>query len=255
MRVGVTSVSFVLGRRGLLLLRQHVELIQITLDVAIGKILALLHAKDLTHGRIRVNGVALLGILELVRLDIRRESTSDIRRRHLSALWLVQEDAQLILDGHWGGEDGRALLLDGAIILLLDATAATTGLLQILGHALLEALEGLNGGNGLVADLLVGRNQARNLLLDGLDLGGRGGLRDRGRDRGSLHNSRRRSGWRSRLGLLRRSSRRSRGNGRNGRNGDGGSSLGVGLLGNFLHSGGGGGGGGLAHCINTGGSI
>ena len=249
--MGITLFSFVLQSLGLLL-GKHVELVKVRLHISIAQIFAFFHAKDLTHGRIRVDGVALLGVLELVGLHIGRERASDIRRRHLSALRLVQEDAQLILDGHWGGEDGRALLLDGAIVLLLDATAATTGLLQILGHALLEALEGLDGGDGLVADLLVSRNQARNLLLDGLDLGGRGGLRDRGRDRGSLHNSRsRRSGWRSRLGLLRRSSRRNSGNGRNG--GDRGGSLGVGLLGNFLHSGSGG--GGLAHCINTGGSI
>jgi len=254
-RVGVTSVSFVLQSLGLLL-GKHVKLIQITLHIPIGKILALLHAQDLTHGRIRVNGVALLSILELVGLDIRRESTSDIRRRHLSALWLVQEDAQLILDRHWGSEDGRALLLDSAIVLLLDATAATAGLLQILGHALLEALEGLNGGNGLVADLLVGRNQARNLLLDGLDLGS-GGLRDRGRDRGSLHNrsGRGRRSRRGGLGLLRGGNSSHR-NSRNSRNsGDGNRGLGVGLLGNFLHGRGGGSGGSLAHCIHTGGSI
>ena len=251
--MGVTLFSFVLQRLGLLL-GEHVKLVKITLHVAVRKILAFLDAQDLTHGRIRVDGVALLGVLELVGLHIGRERTSDIRRRHLSALRLVQEDAQLILDGHWGGEDGRALLLNSAIVLLLDATAATTSLLQILGHALLEALEGLDGGDGLVADLLVGRNQACNLLLNGLDLRSRN-LRDRGRDGGRRSSG---SNWRGSS-----SGRRGRRGslsllhwGRNGRNsgdgnsGDGG--LGVGLLGNFLHSGGG---GGLAHCIHTGGSI
>jgi len=249
--VGITLFSFVLQSLGLLL-GKHVKLIQIRLDVAVRQIFALLHAKDLTHGRIRVDGVALLGVLELVGLHIGRERASDIRRRHLSALRLVQEDAQLILDGHWGGEDGRALLLDGAIVLLLDATTATTGLLQILGHALLEALEGLDGGDGLVADLLVSRNQARNLLLNGLDLRS-GNLRNRRRDGGSLHDRSSRRGRRSRGGSRLSLLHWGR-NGRNGRNGGDGNrgSLSIGLLGNFLHSGGG---GGLAHCIHTGGSI
>jgi len=249
--VGITLFSFVLQSLGLLL-GKHVKLIQITLDVAVRQIFAFFHAQDLTHGRIRVDGVALLGILELVGLHIGRERASDIRRRHLSALRLVQEDAQLILDGHWGGEDGRALLLDGAIVLLLDATTATTGLLQILGHALLEALEGLDGGDGLVADLLVSRNQARNLLLNGLDLRS-GNLRNRRRDGGSLHDRSSRRGRRSRGGSRLSLLHWGR-NGRNGRNGGDGNrgSLSIGLLGNFLHSGGG---GGLAHCIHTGGSI
>lgn len=140
-----------LGGGDLLLLRQQVQLVQEGLDVAVGESLILLNAQDLAHGSIWVDGVTLLGILQLVGVDVGGEGTSDISWGHLRALSLAQEAAQLILQGDWGGEDGWALLLDNAILaLLLGAATTTTSLLDLLGDALLKALQGLDGGNSLV---------------------------------------------------------------------------------------------------------
>ena len=134
--------STVLRSRLRLLLWQHVQLIEVRLDVAVGQGLRRGDAQNLAHGLIGVDGVALLCILQLVRIDVGREGASDIRGGHLRALGLAEERAQLILEGDGGGEDGRALLLDHAILRDLGATAlATRGLLDLLGHTLLQALE------------------------------------------------------------------------------------------------------------------
>ena len=196
-----------------------------------------------------MNRVTLLGVLQLVRIDVGRERASDISGGHLRALGLAKEDAELILQSDGGGEDGRALLLrDAVLILLLGTTAAATGLLDLLGDALLETLEGLDGGDGLVALGLEGRNQGGNLLVDGLHISRRGGLGD-SRSDGSGRNWRsngrdgrcsglRRSGF---LGLL--SNRWRDGNSGNLSNG------GIGFLGDFLRNSL----GRLAHCTSTGG--
>ncbi len=195
-----------------------------------------------------MNRVTLLGVLQLVRVDVGRERASDISGSHLRALGLAEERAELVLQGDWGGEDGWALLLrDAVLVLLLGAAAATTGLLDLLGNTLLETLEGLDGGDGLVTLGLEGRNQGGNLLVDGLHIRWRGGLGDRrsdggGGDRRSNGDGRggdlRRSGL---LGLL--SDRWRGGNSGNLSNG------GIGFLGDFL----GNSLGRLAHCTSTGG--
>lgn len=185
-----------------------------------------------------MDGVALLRILQLVRIDVGREGTSDIRWGHLRALGLAEERAERVLEGDGGGEDGRALLLDHAILRDLGATTlATRGLLDLLGNTLLETLERLDGGNRGITLLLEDSDQARDLLLDGLGLDlsgwgsnrrGNGGSRNRGW--GSS------GGW---LGSLLRGNNRWGGNGLDGD---------IGLLLDFL----GGGGGVLAHCTSTG---
>ena len=194
-----------------------------------------------------MNRVTLLGVLELVRVDVGRERASHVSRRHLRALGLAEKRAELVLQGDGGGEDGRALLLrDAVLILLLGATATTTSLLDLLGDTLLKTLEGLDGGHSLVALGLEGRNQGGNLLVDGLHVRWRGGLGDS------------RSDGRS-------------GNGRSSRNGGGGSSLRggdlLGLLSGWRRNSGNLGNGGigflgdllrnslvrLAHCTSTGG--
>jgi uncharacterized membrane protein YgcG len=234
-----------LGRSWLLLLWENIQFVKVTLDVTICQSFAVLHTKNLTHRCIWVDGVALLGVLELVRVDIRRERTSHIRWGHLRALGLVQEAAEVILQRDRGSEDGRTLLLwDAVLILLLGTTATTTSLLDLLRNTLLELLERLDRGNRLITLRLEDGNQSRNLLVNRL------GLRRWGLDRNS------RSHW---------------GNGDGGSNGgrsdwlgsgllgNGGSSDwggdfsngGIGLLGDLL----GGGGGVLAHCTSTGGSI
>ena len=218
------------------------------LDGAVRDLLALLQAQQVTHGGIRVDGVALGGVLQLVRSDIGGEGAGNIRGGHLRALRLAQERAQRVLQGNRGGKDGRALLLRHAVLISgLNTALALASLLDILGNALLEALQGLDGGDGLVTLGLEGLDQILDLLINGLDLNGRlfssnGGGNRRGGDGGGN----RRSGGGRLSGLL-------RGSGDDG----GGDRLGDGLrlLGNLLGGGGGGGGNGLAHCISTGGSI
>ena len=241
-----------LSSRDLLLLWEEVELVEEALDVAVGEGLILLHAKNLAHGSVGVDGVTLLGILQLVGIHVGAEGASDISWGHLRALGLAEEAAELILEGDRGGEDGGALLLDDAILaLLLGATTTTTSLLDLLGNTLLETLESLDGADRLITKSLVKGNKGGNLLLDRLDLDG-DRINDGGGDGGC------RGGRRSRsnggLGLL--SGSGSNWGGNWGSGGDWRSRDGVRLLGNFLHVlGGGGGGGWLAHCINTGGSI
>ena len=162
-----------LGRGRLLLLRENVELVKVALNVAVREIFALLHAQHLTHGSVRVDRVTLLGILQLVAVHVGAEGASDISRGHLRALGLAQEAAQLVLQRHRGGKDGGALFLDHAIFaLLLGATAAATSLLNLLGNTLLQLLQRLDGGNRLIAQLLVQRDQVSNLLLNRLRLNG-----------------------------------------------------------------------------------
>ena len=187
-----------------------------------------------------MDGVALLGILQLVRIDVGREGASDICWGHLRALGLAEERAELVLEGNWGGEDGRALLLDHAILSDLGATTlATRGLLDLLGNTLLQSLKRLDGGNRGIALLLEDSDQARDLLLNGLglDLSGWGSNR---RGNGGSGNRGWGSGSRWLSGLLRGNNRWGGGD----LDGD------IGLLLNFL--GGRGGGGVLAHCTSTG---
>lgn len=86
------------GNRGLLL-REDVELVEVSLDIAVADRVILLQAEELAHSRIRVDRVTLtlLGVLELVRLDIRAECLRDISGRHLSAARLAKEGAKLAL--------------------------------------------------------------------------------------------------------------------------------------------------------------
>ena len=120
-----------------------------------------------------MNGVTLLGILQLVRIDIGRERAGHVSRRHLRALRLAQERAELVLQRNRRGEDGRALLLRHAVLIRrLDATTTLRGLLDRLRDALLQALERLDGLHRLITSLLEDGNQLRNLLVDALRLNG-----------------------------------------------------------------------------------
>jgi len=160
-------VSDYLGGSLNLLLRQQVQLVQVGLDVAVGDLLTLLDAQDLAHGGIRVDGVALLGILQLVGLNVGAEGTSDISGRLLAAIRQAKEGAQGILQGDRGGEDGGALLLGGATRGILGGTTtATTSLLEFLGNLLLQLLQGLDGASGLVTKVLMQRNKLLELILN-----------------------------------------------------------------------------------------
>ena len=235
-----------LGRDWLLLLWENIQLVKVTLNISVSQSFTVLHTKNLTHRCIWVDRVALLGVLELVRVDIRRERTSHIRWGHLRALGLVQEAAEIILQRDRGSEDGRALLLgDTVLILLLGTTATTTSLLDLLRDTLLELLERLDRGNRLIALRLEDGNQSRNLLINRLGLG-RWGLDRNSRSHWGDGDWR---GWGGRRGDWLRSGLL--GNwGSSDWGGDFGNG-GIGLLGDLLGSGG----GVLAHCTSTGGSI
>lgn len=167
MRLYMLFVSDYLGGSLNLLLRQQVQLVQVRLDVAVGDLLTLLDAQDLAHGGIRVDGVALLSILQLVGLNVGTEGTSDISGRLLAAIRQAKEGAQGILQGDRGGEDGGALLLGGAIRGILGGTTtATTSLLEFLGNLLLQLLQGLDGASGLVTKVLMQRNKLLELILN-----------------------------------------------------------------------------------------
>ena len=196
------KVSRRLGRSSdRLLLWQDVQLVQMGLDRAVRDLLALLQCQYLTHGRIRMNGVTLLRVLQLVLLHIGGEGTSDIGGGHLSALGLAQERTQLVLQRHGSGKDSGALLLGLAILLLLDTTATTTRLLNLLGDALLELLEVLNRSHGLITQLLLNLNQFIDLMLHGRQLSDlRSRLRRRG-DRGFRNGRLSRSDGRGGRGL------------------------------------------------------
>ncbi len=85
--------------------------------------------------------MALLSILQLVGVHVGAEGAGHIGGGHLATLGLAQERAQLILQGHGGSEDGGALLLGRTVLTLaLRAAAAAAGLLDLLRHALLQAL-------------------------------------------------------------------------------------------------------------------
>jgi len=134
----LSIATYCLSGSGLLLLRKDVELVEVGLDVAVSEGFTFLYTKYLAHCGIRVDGVTLLSILELVAVDIGAEGASDISRGHLSTLGFTEERAELILEGHRGSEDSRALLLRGTIFtLLLGAAAALASLLDLLGYTLL----------------------------------------------------------------------------------------------------------------------
>lgn len=144
-----------------------------------------------------MNGVTLLSILQLVRVHVGRERAGHVGRRHLRALRLAQERAELVLQRNRRGEDGRALLLRRAVLIgRLDATAALRGLLDRLRDALLQALERLDGLHRLITSLLEDGNQLRNLLVDALRLHG---LRRSRHARGNRRRGDRRRGSRRRL--------------------------------------------------------
>ena len=202
----VTSLAVDLRRRNCrrrLLLGENVQLVQVRLDVAVRERLALLDAEHLAHRGIRVDRVTLLGILELVAINVGAERTRDIRRRHLAAVRLAEEGAETVTERHGGREDGGALgdwrgTLDRRSTV---AAAATTGLLDLTRGTLLELAERLKTRDGRITDGLELRREGLDVLGErggGLRGGGRGDLRGR---RNRL--SRRRNSRRSSRGSLR----------------------------------------------------
>ena len=131
------------GRNGLL--GKVIELVQVGLDVAVRERLTLLDAENLAHGLIRVDRVALLGILELVSLYIGGERLGDIRGRHLAALGLAEEGAERVTERHGGRKDRGALGNRRRTLNRhgLVAAATTTRLLDLTRNTLRELGERL----------------------------------------------------------------------------------------------------------------
>ena len=162
------------------LLGKVIQLVEVGLDVPVGQGLTLLDAQHITHGGIRVDGVALLSILQLVALHIGAECLGDIRRGHLRSLGLAEEGAQGITEGHRGGEDGGALGnrrgtldRDGLV-----ASAAATSLLDLTRYTLGELGEGLEARDRGIAHRLELGGQGLDVLGDsgeGLGIDGRSG--------------------------------------------------------------------------------
>jgi hypothetical protein len=188
-----------------------------------------------------VDGVtlALLGILELVGLDVGAEGLGDISGRHLGAISMTEERGKLLLERDGGLEDGGALgsLTLRTLSLALTA-AATASLLEVTRNTLVELLESLDTSNSGVTDRLELGNKGINVLLKGRGGASRGSLNSRRlRGRGGNRSRCRGSLFLLGLDLLYRGGNR----GRSGLRG------GI-LLGNFLRGFGGGG----AHRTSTG---
>jgi hypothetical protein len=178
-------------------------------------------------------------------INIGTEGTSNISRGHLTALGLTKESTEVILKSYRGSEDSRTLLLRGTVLaLLLGAAAALASLLDLLGYTLLEALEGLDIGNGLIANLLVRGDKRSNFLFNSAHFNN-SGFSDGTYNRGSSYSGHGGNGRLSLFGGLFSNYRGSSNRGGGGRSN-------FSFLGYTL---GGGRGGRLVHCIITGGIL
>ncbi len=185
-------------------------LVEVALEVEVGQLLALRHAEELLERRIRLDVVLVLQAL-LLHVVVHR--LGDLGARHLRALGLAKERAQLLRDLGRALEDrGRTLDLH-TVLIELGLALALASILDLAVHTLLHTLDlAEQGGHGLAH-----RGQVASHRLDVLiKSGGRrshgrglgGGRRDRRDHDGRSHNRRRRISLRGLGGLLRRGGRR-----------------------------------------------
>ena len=188
--------------------RLDVVTLQVALEVQDRHLLRLRALEELAEGGIRVD---VLLVVELVRLDVVHDATSDIRAAHLSALRLAEEDTELVRDLLRLGED-RLLLGErvARLIQLRDLrAAAATRLLDLARQALLQLLHISQNHAERVAEVVDLRHLSVELSdeVDLLD-------RLRGNRRGGGYNGRRaRRNGDGRSGSLRRLALRGRGGG------------------------------------------
>jgi hypothetical protein len=234
------------------LLGLDVVLVEILLEVEVGERLALRRSEELLERSIRLDVVL---VLEALLLDVGRHSLGDIGARHLSALGLAEEVAEIVAEASGDLKDGEARRLGLTIgIHSGRAALALASILDLAGNTLLKLLElSVERGDDLTEAIEAGDHTLdliTNRLLRGLS-----GLCNSGDNR---RNNRRR-GRRSDLSLGGRLARDLLGlSGRSSNNRRRGSNRGRGLsrilLGNTL-------GGGLGrgrrgvHCISSGGRI
>ena len=235
------------GNYGLLGL--DVVLVEVLLEVEVRQGLTLRRGQELLERRIRLDVVL---VLEALLLDVGRHRLGDVGARHLRALGLAKEGAEVISQLGGDLEDREAHRLGLTIGIERGRTAlALASILDLAGNTLLELLElGVERGDGLAhrgecrhhrADLIT------NSLLRHLGISNRRNNRRNYRRRRRGSNLGLDRGLASDLLGLGRRSGDNRGRGSNRGRG-----LGSILLSNTLSSGLGGGG---VHCTSSGGRI
>jgi hypothetical protein len=201
----------------------EVVLVEVALEIEVGQLLTLRHAEELLERGIRLDVVL---VLEALLLHVGIDGLGDLRARHLRALGLTEEVAELI--GNLGGalEDGRGTLDLVTVLINLRLALALASILNLTMDTLLEALDLAEQSS----DSLAHRGEVASHGLDVLIERGRrgrnrGGLSGGRRDRGNDDRGRHRRSDLSLGGLggllgRRRRGRRSNNGGRGGLNGD-----------------------------------
>ena len=225
-----------LGRRRHLL-RLHVVVVQVALQVEVRQLVLNGHLEQLAQGRI---GRDVVLRLQVLLLDVVVDLLRHVGARDERARGVTEELAQLIRDLRGDLEDGRTAL--GRLLTLGANTAlALAGILDVAVDTLVQALDLRDGGRRLLAERRQGGEDRLQVLIQRRGRrGGDGGsgIRNGRSDNGWRGNNWRRSGdgsLRSGLATLgyRGSSRRRNGSGSgnrgNNRHGNGGI---IGLLGN-----------------------
>jgi hypothetical protein len=235
------------------LLGLDVVLVEVALEVEVRQRLALRGSEELLEGHVRLDVVL---VLEALLLDVGRHRLGDVGARHLRALGLGEERAEVIREASGDLEDGEAGRLGHTVLIKSRrrAALALAGILDLASHTLLELLQlAVEARDGL-AHGREGRHHGADLIANRLGRGLNHGISRGGHGRGSggrgSHNRGDLSGLRGLLGHLLDLGHRGRGgDGNRGRH-HGLISLLRNALGSRLGSRGRG-----VHCTRTGGSI
>jgi hypothetical protein len=218
------------------LLRLHVVVVQVALEVEVRQLVLNGHLEELAQRRI--GGDVVLG-LQVLLLDVVVDLLRHVGARDERARGVTEELAELIRDLRGDLEDGRTAL--GRLLTLGANTAlALAGILDVAVDTLVQALDLRDGGRRLLAERGQGGEDRLQVLIqrrDGRSGNGGSGIRNGNRRR----NNRGRSGdnWGSSGSRLRRgglatlgySGRRRNGSGNRRRNGHGNGGI-ISLLGN-----------------------
>ena len=156
-----------------------VVLVEVALQVEVRERLRLRDGQQLTERGIRLDVVL---VLQALLLDVRRDRLRDVGARHLAALRLAEEAAELLRQLRGDLEDGELDRLNLTIrILNANAALALASILDLAANTLLELLKLREEAT----ERLAHRRDARNHRLDLLANRLHRYLRDRRRDRRS----------------------------------------------------------------------